>query len=258
MQKSVSNTVSAFLGETGEIAQFTGRFFRNIFRPPFELKELVKQCYEIGYRSFPLVAITAFIMGLVFTIQSRPTMLEFGAESMIPQMVSITIVREFGPVITALICAGKIGSSIGAELGSMRVTEQIDAMEVSGTRPFQYLVFTRVMATTFMLPVLIIFADTISLYGSLVGLNLKSVVSSQLFFSKVFNALSFNDVIPSIAKSFFFGFAIGIIGCYKGFTSNKGTEGVGRAANSGVVISSLLIFIIDLVAVQITDLLSIL
>jgi phospholipid/cholesterol/gamma-HCH transport system permease protein len=257
MKKRLPNSVSAFLNETGEIVRFTGRFFRNSFHVPLELRELVKQCYEIGYRSLPLVAITAFIMGLVFTLQSRPTMLEFGAESMIPQMVSITIVREFGPVITALICAGKIGSSIGAELGSMRVTEQIDAMEVSGTRPFKYLVFTRVMATTFMLPVLIVFADTISLYGSLIGLNLKATVSSQLFFSKVFNALSYNDVIPSIVKSFFFGFAIGIIGCYKGYNSNKGTEGVGRAANSGVVISSLIIFVIDLVAVQITDLLSI-
>ena len=255
MQKPVSDTVSVFLNETGEMVRFTGRFFRDLFRSPFELRELVKQFYEIGYRSLPLVAVTAFIMGLVFTLQSRPTMLEFGAESLLPQMVSITIIREFGPVITALICAGKIGSSIGAELGSMRVTEQIDAMEVSGTRPFKYLVFTRVMATTFMLPVLIVLADVISLYGSLIALNLKTAVSSQLFFSQVFDALSYSDVIPAIVKSFFFGFAIGIVGCYKGFTSNKGTEGVGRAANSGVVISSLLIFIIDLVAVQITDIL---
>jgi phospholipid/cholesterol/gamma-HCH transport system permease protein len=242
-----------FLDEAGAMTDFTGKFFQSIFLGSLELKEVVKQCYEIGYRSLPLVGITAFIMGLVFTIQSRPTLLEFGAEAMLPQMVSITIIREFGPVITGLICAGKIGSSIGAELGSMKVTEQIDAMEVSGADPFKYLVYTRVMATTLMLPVLIVLADTISLYGSYLGLNLKTFISGDLFFSHVFEGLQYSDVVPSIAKSFFFGFSIGIVGCYKGYTSNKGTEGVGRAANSGVVISSLLIFIIDLVSAQVSD-----
>jgi phospholipid/cholesterol/gamma-HCH transport system permease protein len=254
LAKPALHTINSFLRETGEIGQFTGQFFRHLFYPPYELKEIIKQCYEIGYKSLPLVGITAFIMGLVFTLQSRPTLLEFGADAMIPQMVSRTIVREFGPVITGLICAGKIGSSIGAELGSMRVTEQIDAMDVSGTRPFKYLVFTRVVATTFMLPVLVILADTISMYGSLIALNLKTVESSDLFFGEVFKGLEYSDVFPSIIKTIFFGFAIGIIGCYKGYTSNKGTEGVGRAANSGVVISSLVIFIIDLITVQITDL----
>ncbi|MGZ5243114.1 MAG: MlaE family ABC transporter permease [Bacteroidia bacterium] len=258
MSNPAIKSFKAFLQETGELAAFTGQFFKQMWRPPYELREVVRQCYEIGYKSLPLVGITAFIMGLVFTLQSRPTLLEFGAEAMLPQMVAITVVREFGPVITGLICAGKIGSSIGAELGSMRVTEQIDAMDVSGTRPFKYLVFTRVMATTIMLPVLVILSDTISMYGSFLALNLKSVVSSDLFFGNVFEGLEYSDVFPSIIKSFFFGFAIGIVGCYKGYTSNKGTEGVGRAANSGVVISSLLIFIIDLITVQITDLLMLL
>ena len=193
-------------------------------------------------------------MGLVLTIQSRPTLVEFGAESWLPAMVSVSLIREIGPVITALICAGKIGSRIGAELGSMRVTEQIDAMEVSGTNPFKYLVTTRVLATSLMLPLLVIFADTIALYGSFLAVNIKGAVSFQLFFNQVFETLEFSDLIPSILKSFFFGFIIGIIGCYMGYNSKKGTEGVGKSANSAVVVASLMVFILDLIAVQITDL----
>ncbi len=244
-----------FLTETGNIARFTGRFFSEVFKPRYEFQELLRQCYAIGYKSLPLVAITAFIMGLVITIQSRPTLVEFGAEAWLPKMVSVSLVREIAPVITALICAGKIGSGIGAELGSMKVTEQIDAMEVSGTNPFKYLVATRVVAATLMLPILAIFADAVSLYGGYLGTNIHDVVSWDLYWNQVFDTLTFGDVVPSIAKTFFFGFAIGIIGCYKGYNSNKGTEGVGQSANSAVVVSSLLVFIIDLLAVQITDLL---
>ncbi len=247
-------SVQDFLSETGDITRFGIRFFKEIIRPPIEFIEIVKQCYVIGYKSLPLVGVTAFIMGLVFTIQSRPTLIEFGAESWLPSMVGISIVREIGPVITALICAGKIGSSIGAELGSMKVTEQIDAMEVSGTNPFKYLVVTRIVATTLMVPILVVFADTIGIYGSYLGVNIKGTVSFPLFFSQVFENLVFSDVIPSITKSFFFGYAIGLIGCYKGYHSDKGTEGVGRSANSAVVVASLLVFILDLIAVQITDL----
>jgi phospholipid/cholesterol/gamma-HCH transport system permease protein len=170
-------------------------------------------------------------------------------------MVAVSIVREIGPVITALICAGKIGSSIGAELGSMRVTEQIDAMEVSGTNPFKYLVVTRVIACTMMLPILVVLADGIGLYASYIGVNLKGIVSWNLYTTQVFESLTFSDVMPALVKTYFFGFAIGIIGCYKGYFSNKGTEGVGIAANSAVVVSSLMIFVIDLIAVQIADIL---
>ncbi|MGV3632236.1 MAG: MlaE family ABC transporter permease [Bacteroidota bacterium] len=244
-----------FLIETGEISRFTGRFFIEAFRPRYELGELLRQAFFIGYKSLALVVITAFIMGLVITIQSRPTLVEFGAEAWLPKMVSVSLVREIAPVITALICAGKIGSGIGAELGSMKVTEQIDAMEVSGTNPFKFLVATRVMAATLTIPVLAVLADAVSLYGGYLGANIRGVVSWDLYWNQVFDTLSFSDVIPSVLKTFFFGFAIGIVGCYKGYNSNKGTEGVGRSANSAVVISSLLVFILDLIAVQITDLL---
>ena len=244
-----------FLLETGDVARFTGRFFKEFFRPKYEFGEFLRQSFFIGYKSLPLVAITAFIMGLVITIQSRPTLVEFGAEAWLPKMVSISLIREIAPVITALICAGKIGSGIGAELGSMKVTEQIDAMEVSGTNPYKFLVVTRVMATTLTIPILAVLADAVSLYGGYLGTNIRGVVSWDLFWNQVFDTLVFGDVLPSILKTFFFGFAIGIIGCYKGYNSSKGTEGVGQSANSSVVISSLLVFVIDLIAVQITDIL---
>ena len=250
-----SKVLQNFLSETGDISRFTARFFVEAFKPRYELSEFLKQCFFIGYKSLPLVAITAFIMGLVITIQSRPTLVEFGAEAWLPKMVSVSLVREIAPVITALICAGKVGSGIGAELGSMKVTEQIDAMEVSGTNPFKYLVATRVLAATLTIPILVVLADAVSLYGGYLGANIHGVVSWDLFWNQVFDTLAFSDIIPSILKTFFFGFAIGVIGCYKGYNSNKGTEGVGRSANSAVVISSLLVFILDLLAVQIIDLL---
>ncbi len=242
-----------FLNETGETARFAARFFREVFSRPFEIKEVFRQSFEIGYRSLPLVGITAFIIGLVLTLQSRPTLVEFGAEAWLPSMVGISIIREIGPVITALICAGKIGSSIGAELGSMKVTEQIDAMEVSGTNPFKYIVVTRIISTTLTIPILIILGDAIALYGGYLAVNIKGAVSFTLFFKQVFESLEFSDFIPAFIKSFFFGFAIGLIGCYKGYNSRKGTEGVGRSANSAVVIASLLVFIIDLITVQVTE-----
>jgi phospholipid/cholesterol/gamma-HCH transport system permease protein len=249
--------IQLFLSEAGQLSRFTGRFFSQAFRPRYELYEFTRQCYLIGYNSFPLIGLTSFIMGLVLTMQLRPSMLRYGVESELPAIVSIAVLREIGPVISALIFAGKIGSSIGAELGSMKVTEQIDAMEVSGTNPFKYLVVTRVLAATLMLPVLIILGDAISLYGSYIGVNIRGITSFDLYWSEVFNNLAFSDVVPAFIKSYFFGFAVGIIGCYKGYNSSKGTEGVGRSANSAVVVASVMVFVLDLLAVQITDLLGI-
>ncbi|PHR13210.1 MULTISPECIES: MlaE family ABC transporter permease [Aequorivita] len=243
----------SFFAEIGDMAFFAARFFREAFTSPFEFKELLRQCYNMGNRSFFLVGVTGFILGLVFTLQSRPTLMQFGAQSWMPSMVSISIVREIGPVIIALICAGRIGSGIGAELGSMRVTEQIDAMEVSGTNPFKYLVVTRIAATTLMLPLLIIMGDAVALFGSAIVENLKGEVSYMLYFNQVFNALSFSDIIPATIKSFFFGFAIGLVGCYKGYNCSTGTVGVGEASNAAVVYTSMLLFVIDFIAVFVTD-----
>lgn len=240
--------------DTGKVALFSGKFFKEVFIPPYQINEFIRQCYAIGYKSLPLVTITGFIMGLVLTIQSRPTMAKFGAESWLPSMVSLSLIREIAPVITALICAGKIASGIGAELGSMKVTEQIDAMEVSAINPFKYLVVTRILATTLMIPLLVLYADFIGIFGGFIGYNIHGQITLYRYFSDVFEHLEFLDVIPAIIKTFFFGFFIGMIGCYKGFTAENGTESVGKAANSAVVTASLSIFIIDMVAVQLTDL----
>jgi phospholipid/cholesterol/gamma-HCH transport system permease protein len=250
----LASVFGKFFIEVASLASFTLRFFKEALKPPYEFNELLKQSFLVGYKSFPLVAITGFIIGLVFTIQSRPTLSKFGAVSMLPAMVAVSLIREIGPVITALIFAGKVGSGIGAELASMKVTEQIDAMQVSGTNPFKFLVVTRVVAATMMLPLLAVLADALGLLGSLVGVNLKGNVSASFFFLQVFQSLRFGDLFPAIAKTFVFGFAVGLIGCYKGYYANTGTEGVGKAANSAVVFASLMVFVIDMIAVQITSL----
>jgi len=238
----------------GDFWFFTMRFFVQLFNFPFERKEFFRQAFQIGNRSLVLVMTTGFIMGVVLTIQSRPTLEDFGAESWLPNMVAVSIIREIGPVITAIICAGKIGSGIGAELGSMRVTEQIDAMEVSGANPYKFLVVTRVLATTIMLPVLVFFADFVGLFGSFLGVNIEGDVSLVLFLSRAMGAVAFTDIIPATIKSVVFGFVIGIIGCYKGYNASRGTESVGKASNEAVVAASLMVFVVDVIVVQITDL----
>jgi len=249
----MTQPLKKFFNEAGETTYMGWRFLKEVWFPPYEIREVIRQCYEIGYRSMTLVGITAFIIGLVFTLQSRPTLVEFGAQSWLPSMVGLSIIREIGPVITALICAGKIGSGIGAELGSMKVTEQIDAMEVSGTNPFKYIITSRILACTFMVPILVLIGDAIALLGSYLAVKISGDMSLTLYFDKVFSILQYSDIIPAFVKTFFFGFAIGLIGCYKGYNSSKGTEGVGRSANSAVVVSSLMIFVIDLIAVQVTQ-----
>ena len=247
-------SIKNVFNDAGSFTIFTARFFKEVFKSPYEIKEFIRQCFNIGYKSLPLVAITGFIMGLVLTLQSRPTLAEFGAESWLPGMVALSLVREIAPVITALICAGKIGSGIGAELGSMKVTEQIDAMEVSGINPYKYLVVTRILATTLMLPLLVIFADAVGILGGYIGINIHGDVSLFRYFSQVLSSLDFVDILPATIKTLFFGFFIGLIGCYNGYTASNGTESVGKAANTAVVSASLTIFIIDMLAVQLTDL----
>jgi phospholipid/cholesterol/gamma-HCH transport system permease protein len=238
--------------DIGDQVGFFFKFLKNIFTGGFEWSEFVRQCYEIGYRSMMLVGITSFIMGMVLIVQLRPTLVTFGAASMLPKTLSVSFIREIGPVIIAIICAGKMASSIGAELGSMKVTEQLDAMEVSGANPTQYLVVTRILATTIMVPILSVVGDAIGLF---LALNIRDSMSFSLYFTKIIAAIDFTDFLPAFVKTIFFGFAIGFVGCYKGFHSNKGTESVGIAANSAVVTASLWIFVIDAIAVQVTSLL---
>jgi phospholipid/cholesterol/gamma-HCH transport system permease protein len=245
----------SFFYNAGDHVVFMARFFKEVFKPPYEWREILYQCYLVGYKSTFLIGLTGFIMGAVLTIQTRPSMAAFGAVAMIPGMVSVSVVREIGPVITAIICAGKIGSRMGAELGSMKVTEQIDAMEVSAINPYRYLVVTRTVATTLMVPLLAVFADLIALFGGYVAMNIHDTSTLQHFFVAAMARLEFIDVMPAIIKTFFFGWVIGIIGCYKGYHARKGTESVGIAANSAVVASLLAVFILDMLAAQITDLL---
>ncbi len=237
------------------LAEFAERYFTEIFKPPYEIKELIRQFFQIGNKSLGLVGVTGFIIGFVLALQAIPTLQPFGATALIPAMISISIIREIGPVITGLICAGKIGSGIGAELGSMKVTEQIDAMEVSACNPFKFLVVTRITATTLMVPLLIIYADTIALIGGYIALSIVSDMSISLYFSQIFDTLTFADVIPATVKTFFFGFTIGLVGSYKGYTADRGTESVGIAANTSVVVSSLMVIIWDMLAVQLTNIL---
>jgi len=246
---------NTFLTGIGNISVFIIQLFKETFSSGFEFREFLRQCFQIGNKSLPLVSITGAIMGIVLTIQSRPALARFGAVTMLPGMIAVSIIREIGPVITALICAGKIGSGMGAELGSMKVSEQIDAMEVSATNPFKYLVVTRVLAATLMLPLLVLFADAFGLLGSWVGVNIKGSVNLVLFIAQSFGSINFMDFLPALIKSFVFGAVIGIVGCYKGYTAGRGTESVGIAANNAVVISSLMVIVVDMVAVQITDML---
>ena len=254
LRNQIWSSLAGFFNELGDILFFTTETVRQFFVGPFEFKEILKQGYYIGVKTLPLISITGFIMGLVLTIQSRPVLVEFGAQSMLPGMIAVSIIREIGPVVTALLCAGKISSGIGAELGAMKVTEQLDAMEVSGTKPLNFVVATRVLATTVLVPILVIYADTIGLVGSYFAVRMHENISLTLFFTQAGDSLDFADLLPATVKSVFFGFFIGLIGCYRGYNTSRGTEAVGLSANSAVVTASLVIFIIDLIAVQITDL----
>lgn len=247
----VTSRLDQFFLNLADVGRFVGRFFREVLLPPYEFGEIVRQCYEVGYRSLLLISTTGFIVGIVFTNQSRPSLAEFGATSWLPSLIAIAIVRALGPLVTAIIAAGKIGSSIGAELGSMNVTEQIDAMEVSGTDPFKFLVVTRVLATTLTIPVLTMYTIFVAIIGAYVNVNQNEQTSFASYIQEVFGAITYLDIFASLLKSMLFGFTIGMVGCYKGYHSAKGTEGVGKAANSSVVTATFLIFIEELLSLQV-------
>lgn len=233
--------------------KFFLRFFKEVLRPPYEIKEIIRQCYEIGVNSLPLISLTGFITGLVFTKQSRPSLAEFGATSWLPSLVAIAIIKALAPLVTALIAAGKVGSNIGAEIGSMKVTEQIDAMEVSAINPYKFLVVSRVLATTFMIPVLTFYTGGVAMYGAFLNVHTNEMTSFVAFFEQAFSKIDFLDIATSVVKAIAYGFTIGIVGCYKGYHATSGTEGVGRAANSSVVISMFLIFVEEILIVQVAN-----
>ncbi len=236
----------------GGLWVFAIRFFRALIRPPYEFKEIVRQLHALGFRSLSLVTVVGVVIGGVLTMQSRPTMMKFGAEAFIPAMVAISIMRELSPVLISVILCGRVGAGIGAELGSMRASEQIDAMDVAALDPFKYLVFTRVVACMIALPLLTIYADLLGLFGSWFVEKIESGMSLSLFINSIVYSVSFSDYLPGIAKTIFFGFIIGIVGCYEGYNSMGGTEGVGKSATDAAVTSSLIIIVLDVVFVKLT------
>ena len=249
----ISQKLDAFFFDVYAFGQFIARFFRVLFLPPYEFKEIIRQSYTIGVKSLPLITLTGFITGIVFTKQSRPSLSEFGATSWLPSLVAIAIIRALAPLVTGLIAAGKVGSNIGAELGSMKVTEQIDAMEVSATNPFKFLVVTRVLGTTCMVPLLMLYMALLALLGAFVNVHANEQTSFISFIENGFHSINFLDIFSSVLKSIVFGFTIGIVSCYQGYNTTQGTQGVGRAANKSVVMAMFLIFIEEIIIVQITN-----
>ncbi len=243
------------LERTGDLASFVGTFFGRFWRPPYEWREMFSQMDEAGSRSFVLVAVTGLSIGVVLAMQSRGTLATFGAESVLPSMLTLSVVKEIGPVFTSLVLAGRLGAGIGAEIGSMRVTEQIDALEVGALKPFHYLVVTRVVACVLIFPILTVWADTLAILGGFFESVLSANVDYRIFFSSAFSSLRFSDVLVNTLKTSIFGFIVAIVSCFLGYTVRGGTREVGQAAMRAVVISSLLILLADVVIVRISLLL---
>ena len=237
---------------TGELALFTVAFFQRFWRPPYEGKELVNQMDEVGTKSFILTAVTGFAIGIVLSMQTRGTLVRFGAEAILPSALALSVVKEIGPVLTSLVLAGRLGAGMGAEIGSMRVTEQIDALEVAALKPFHYLVITRVLACVLIFPVLTIWTDSLAMLGGYLESVLASGMDYRVFFNTAISALRFHDIIIDTMKTGIFGFIVAIVSCYLGYTVRGGTREVGQATMQAVVISSLLILLADVVLVRLS------
>ena len=233
--------------------RFTTQFFKEVFKKPFHFREVIHHCYEVGIKSLSLITLTGFIVGIVITKQSRPSLEDIGATSWLPSLIGIAIIKAMGPLVTALIGAGKVGAGIGAELGSMKVTEQIEAMEVSAINPYKYLVVTRVLATTITIPILALYCSFVGMFGSFLNVHASETTSLFSFYQNAFSSISFLDIFTSVVKSVIYGFTIGMVGAYKGFHAENGTQGVGIAANKAVVMAIFLIFIEELIIVQVAN-----
>ena len=252
IQVREQSALQEFLTTTGGLSQFVGKFFNRFWRPPYEWRELLHQMDEVGTKSFVLTCITGLSMGVVLAMQSRGTLARFGAEAMLPNMLALSVFKEIGPVITSLVLAGRLGAGMGAEIGSMRVTEQIDALEVAALKPFHYLVITRVVACVLMFPILTIWTDIVALFGGYLESILSSSMDYRLFITTAFGSLRLSDIFIDTMKTSIFGFIVGIVSCYLGYTVRGGTREVGQAAMRAVVISSLLILVSDVIVVRIS------
>ncbi len=240
------------LERTASLALFAVEFFRKGVRRPYEGQELVRQMDETGSKSLLLVVVTGLSIGVVLSMQSRGTLARFGAEAVLPSMLALSVIKEIGPVITSLVLAGRLGAGIAAEIGSMRVTEQIDALEVAALKPFNYLVVTRVLACVVMFPVLTACCDVVALLGGFLESAITAGTDYRLFIDNAFENVRLSDLTFSTAKTSVFGFIVGIVGCEMGYHVRGGTREVGQSAMQAVVLSSLLILIADVMLVRIS------
>jgi phospholipid/cholesterol/gamma-HCH transport system permease protein len=234
----------------GELGVFCARTLKAMFTLPFEWTEFVHQVDSVGSKSLPLVALAGSATGVVLSLQSRATLVRFGAKGMLPTMLVFSVIKEMGPIITGLIASGRIGAGIGAELGSMKVTEQIDAMTASAVNPYKYLAATRILACIVVLPLLTLAADACGILMGWVANTLTEPISLQLFINTGINGVTFSDFLPATLKTSVYGLIIGTVSCYQGIRTKGGTEGVGRSATSSVVLSSLFIIVADVILVR--------
>lgn len=234
----------------GELSLFCARLARAAMAPPYELREFVRQCDEVGSKSLPLVALAGAATGVVLSLQTRDALTRFGARSLLPAVIVFSIVKESGPVITGLVLSGRVGAGIGAELGSMKVTEQIDAMEASAVDPYKFLAATRVLACILMIPLLTLASNFCGIFMGWLANTLAEPISLRLFLESGFRDVLFTDFIPPALKTCVFGLIIGVIACFQGMRTRGGTEGVGRSATSAVVLSSLFVILADVVLVR--------
>ena len=234
----------------GELGIFCWRVAQAALVPPYEFRELIRQMDEIGSKSLPVVALAGAATGVVISLQTRDSLVRFGAKSLLPSVIVFALLSESGPVITGLIAAGRVGAGIGAELGSMKVTEQIDAMEASAVDPYKYLAATRVLACILMLPLLTLAADFCGIMMGWIAVSAVDPVSVKYFLQTGFKTVTFHDFIPPTLKTAVFGMIIGLVACFQGMRTQGGTEGVGRSATSSVVLSSLFIIVADVVMVR--------
>jgi phospholipid/cholesterol/gamma-HCH transport system permease protein len=242
--------IAQFFEWFGDLGIFCWRLARRAVTPPYEIRELIRQLDAIGAKSLPLVALAGAATGVVLSLETSNSLARFGAKSMLPEVIVISIVKESGPVITGLVVSGRVGAGIGAELGSMKVSEQIDAMDASAVDPYRYLVATRVLACILMMPLLTLAADFCGVLMGWVATTLAHPVSLRYFFEHGLKDVAFNDFIPPVVKTSVFGFIIGVIACFQGMRTKGGTEGVGRSATSSVVLSSLFVILADVILVR--------
>ncbi len=237
-------------GRIGEVTVFGIKAIRDVFRPPLEFEMFVRQVQEIGIDSLSLILASGFALGVVMTLHTRSTLVQFGAAAEIPVFQSEAFFNEIGPLVAGLLVAGRVGAGIGAQLANMRATEQIDAIESLSVDSFKLLVVTRIAACTLVLPLLTLFMDFAGLVGGFVSEHFVSHLSWQLYLSRAFDGLAIANFLPPTFKTAVFGFLISTISCFFGYTTNEGSDGVRRASTNSVVISSLVIILADVILVK--------